>query len=60
MNNYGTFCGQVKPISISKASSMYTILQNPFAYARVLLHSEEVTVSCGFKVSFTVGPYFRS
>ncbi|GBN89412.1 hypothetical protein AVEN_148120-1 [Araneus ventricosus] len=60
---HGRFCGQTKPISISKVLSILKIAEyrpreNPFQMQPLPVHSQKVTVWCGFTTAFIVGHFF--
>ncbi|GBN38949.1 hypothetical protein AVEN_215618-1 [Araneus ventricosus] len=63
MHGQGTFCGQTKPISISKGLSILKIEE--YGQERIRskfqplpLHCQKVNVWCGFKAEFIFGPFF--
>ncbi|GBM67333.1 hypothetical protein AVEN_97308-1 [Araneus ventricosus] len=62
MHGHGTFCGQTKPISISKVLSILEISEYGEERIRsecnLPLHSQKVTVWCCFTAAFIVGLFF--
>ncbi|GBM14879.1 hypothetical protein AVEN_28603-1 [Araneus ventricosus] len=63
MRGHGTFCGQTKPISISKVLSILKNCRiwaraNPFQMQPLPPNSQKVTMWCGFTAAFFVGPFF--
>ncbi|GBM34798.1 hypothetical protein AVEN_7846-1 [Araneus ventricosus] len=58
MYGHGTFCGQTKPISIFKVLSILKIAEYGQERIRSSLHSQKVTVWCGFTAAFIVGRFF--